>query len=301
MITPMMRRRMDVLLLDDGSPRFLDAVKFLHDLPISRMALPKSSVTLIGIVESNQSFDLLVRETILEQAKDFLAEKGLRVEAQLFLGDPAGRLVEISQELKPDLVMLGTQRRLAGGKRMLGRPAEALIGQIGQPLLLIQAPYTGLRRVFAVASGPDLCAIDFLSKFPLPARTVVQVADLLSLVPVPDSQQLSFLFGPEAFVRSRKALHDGKGSEAAASVQQAIQILNEERIEAAHLPETGDARGNIETLKKNPFDLAVVDRASLQRLTDQWTEINPRVFPLGDSSAVMIVQGNPQPCGGAIT
>jgi hypothetical protein len=173
-----------------------------------------------------------------------------------------------------------------------------LIGQIGMPLLIIQAPYTGLLRVLAVASRQDLCAVDYLSKFPLPVRAVVQVVDLLSLMPVSDSRHLSYLFGPEAFVRPRTTLHDQNGSGITPSVKQAVQMLNEEQIEAAHLPETGDAREKFETLKRYPFDLAVVDPASLHKLEAQWMEANPRAFPLGDSSAVMVVQGNPQPCGG---
>ena len=176
-----------------------------------------------------------------------------------------------------------------------------MIGQIRRPLLIIQTAYTGLRRVLAVASEPDLCAVDYLSKFPLPARAAVQVADLLSLMPISDSRHLSHLFGQDAFIQPRTVLHDQKGFGSEAPVQQAIQMLNEERIEAERLPETENARGSSEKLFTNHFDLAVVDPASLHRLEEQWMEINPRAFPLGDSSAVMVVQGNPQPCSGSST
>jgi nucleotide-binding universal stress UspA family protein len=266
MITPKMRRRMDILLVDDGSPRFLDAVRFLRDLPISRAAFPRSSVMLFGIVEPNQTFDWLIRQTFLEQAKEWLGDKGLKVETRLEIGRPLEKLVQVSRELQPDLVMLGSKSRLS-------RISETLVRRLDRSLLVVRRPYAGLRSVLAIASSEALRAVNYLSKFPLPNQAEVQVLSV-----------------------RLDSLQKTKNMILAPLEQRAVQILGRERIKASRWPNPWRIKRRAEKFERAQFDMVVLGAESLARLVDQKNNTG-KGPPFDARCAMLVVTGNREACG----
>jgi nucleotide-binding universal stress UspA family protein len=185
MITVKMRRRVDILLADDGSPSALAAIRLLKDLPISRSALPKSSITVVEVIDPLESYDAVLRAAELEQAKALLEGSPLDVKTGIKMGNPARVLVECARRQRPDLILIGARGRRAGLSLELGNVAQQVVEEVDCPVLVVRTPYHGLKQILLAVdgSGNSLKAARYLSKFPLPLQASVEVLTVLPRQP----------------------------------------------------------------------------------------------------------------------
>ena len=195
------KRRMKILLADDGSQHAQAAVRLLQDLPLP----PKSQVYVLRVFQPGQIDALRQMEQSLKHTEEQLLEGGIQAEADLVLGYPAEMIVTKAKEMQPDLVVIGAKGLRATLGILLGGVAQQVVEYACCPVLVVRAPYRGLRRVLAVTDGSanSRRAVRYLGKFPLPEKADVHLIHILPPLPQPVVVE-PYLGGRDAFV----SMHD---------------------------------------------------------------------------------------------
>jgi nucleotide-binding universal stress UspA family protein len=88
-----------------------------------------------------------VLEAVEGETKEYLAAKvsdlkrrGIaRVDSKMFLGDPAGHIVDLGREREGSLVIMSSRGRTGLGRAILGSVADRVVSSSGAPVLLVKA------------------------------------------------------------------------------------------------------------------------------------------------------------------
>jgi nucleotide-binding universal stress UspA family protein len=166
-------RLRNILLADDGSPHSRAAVELIADLPHP----PDCVVTALRIFTPLQTSEQAAMEAALMTTRNLLAEKGLNANTEFLLGYPSAKILEYADEHKPDLVVMGAK----GLRNALGIPlggvAMHLLEDGRFPVLIVRAPYKGLKKILLVVDGSSCSdvACDYMGAFPLPESAEVIV------------------------------------------------------------------------------------------------------------------------------
>jgi nucleotide-binding universal stress UspA family protein len=112
------------------------------------------------------------------------------VEAELVGGYPAEKIIEIADERSPDLVVIGAVGLGAALGINLGGVAQQVTEYAHWPVLVVRAPFAGLKRILLVADGSPSSqqSVEYLAEFPLPADVDVQVLNILPSSSSPGSR-----------------------------------------------------------------------------------------------------------------
>lgn len=167
----------NILLADDGSLHSRAAVELIAGLPHS----PDCQVTALRVFTPMQTAEQAGMEAALNVTRDFLAEKGLNVKTEFLLGYPSAKILEYADEHKPDLVVMGAK----GLRNALGIPlggvAMHLLEDGRFPVLIVRAPYKGLKKVLLVVDGSSCSdvACRYMGAFPLPQGAEVIVMNIV--------------------------------------------------------------------------------------------------------------------------
>lgn len=167
----------NILLADDGSLHSRAAVDLIADLPHP----PDCIVTALRVFTPLQTAEQDSMEAALMATRSRLAEKGLNVKTEFLLGYPSAKILEYSDEHKPDLVVMGAK----GLRNALGIPlggvAMHLLEDGRFPVLIVRAPYKGLKKVLLVVDGSSCSTVacNYLSAFPLPKSVEVMVMNVV--------------------------------------------------------------------------------------------------------------------------
>ncbi|MCX6550696.1 MAG: universal stress protein [Acidobacteria bacterium] len=119
-----------------------------HIQPLARMC--DASLVLIHVADGwvARAYDeLQLRESkeiqedraYLEQIRDDLAAKGLRVESRLAMGDPAAEIIRAAAAERADLVAMATHGHRLVKDILLGATVDKVRHELKIPVLLIQA------------------------------------------------------------------------------------------------------------------------------------------------------------------
>jgi nucleotide-binding universal stress UspA family protein len=175
-----------VLLAIDGSEHAYAAAAFLLNLP-----LPQScSIRALGVFQPRDAGNLhLLYEPLDKIEKDFQA-RGIKISTELLAGSPAEKIIETAQANPTDLIVLGAKGLRATLGILLGGVAQQVVEYSNYPVLIVRAPFSGIRRVLLVTDGSPHSqqAVEYLGQFRLPAGTdlkVLYVLPPLSLHQVP--------------------------------------------------------------------------------------------------------------------
>ncbi len=79
-------------------------------------------------------------EDYLEKVSDRLKSKGITTRFEVRVGDAAGEIIKLADELNADLVAMSTHGRSGIGRWALGSVAERVLNAGNTPLLLVRAP-----------------------------------------------------------------------------------------------------------------------------------------------------------------
>jgi nucleotide-binding universal stress UspA family protein len=172
-----------VLLGDDRSEHAQAAVSLLEDLPLP----PGTEVTVFRAFSPNQSTDLILMEDALNQTCLRLREKGLHAQPTLLLGSPAEKMVKYAEEAKPDLIILGARGLRSTLGILLGGVAQQVVEYAPCPVLVVRAPYAGLRSILLATDGSPSSgqALQFLGRLPLPSAANLWLMHVLPPQPLP--------------------------------------------------------------------------------------------------------------------
>jgi len=172
-----------ILLGDDHSEHALAAVALLEDLPFAS----GTDITIFRVVNPNQSTDLMLIEDALNQTSNRLRKKGLHAKPELLLGFPTEKFLKYAEEQMPDLIIIGAKGLRATAGILVGGVAQQVVEYAPCPVLVVRAPYNGLRGIMLVMDGSSSSwqAVHFLGRLPLPVDARLWVMHVLPPPPIP--------------------------------------------------------------------------------------------------------------------
>ena len=241
------QRRMKILLADDGSLHAQAAVKMLQELPLPR----KSRVHVVRVFPPGQSFAVGQMERNLKRTEELLLEHDLKVDAELVLGYPAEKIIETAAQTKPDLILIGAKGLRATLGILLGGVAQQVVEYATAPVLVVRAPYHGLRRVLLVTDGSKHSrrAVRYLGKFPLPEKVDLRLVHVLPPLTTPVVME-PYFGGRDAYVplydpKEEARLKAKQKREGEVLLDRTQSMLLKKGIEAIPMLVRGDAATEI--------------------------------------------------------
>jgi nucleotide-binding universal stress UspA family protein len=251
----------NILLADDGSLHSRAAVDLIADLPHP----PDCVVTALRVFTPLQTAEQDSLEAVLKATSSRLAEKGLSVKTEFLLGYPSAKILEYADEHNPDLVVMGAK----GLRNALGIPlggvAMHLLEDGRFPVLIVRAPYKGLKKILLVVDGSSCSnvACNYLGAFPIPESAEVVV---MNVVPPRVLPVIAEPFPGGVIMPSVASSVGGEDEEQRLAadmegmrvVKSAIEILAGHGIHATAQLSRGDAAETIISFaRKLPADLIV--------------------------------------------
>ena len=172
-----------ILLGDDRSEHALAAVAMLEDLPFAS----GTDITVFRAFAPTQSTDVILMEDALNQTCNRLRRKGMHAKPELVLGFPTGKFLKYAEEQKPDLIIIGAKGLRATVGILVGGVTQQVVEYAPCPVLVVRAPYNGLRSVMLVTDGSASSqqAVQFLGRLPLPVGARLWVMHVLPPPPIP--------------------------------------------------------------------------------------------------------------------
>ncbi|HZD56750.1 MAG TPA: universal stress protein [Anaerolineales bacterium] len=268
--TPTDDYKWDILLAIDGSDHSIAAIDLLRDLPLPT----GTEVTAVTVLIPRNASDHASREAILEQTKKMLAEKNIQVNTELLVGYPTEQLVEYADEQQPDLIVLGAKGLRSTLGILVGGVAQQVLEYAACPVLVVRAPYQGLKNVLLVTDGSyhSQRTTEYLSDFRLPESTQLRIMHVLPPLASPTTIATSWpidaeLFAPPPTKELEEALNEQATEEERKGqhiLERATSNLRSFGIEATSLLRRGDAATEIiEYVKSNQIDLVIAGSRGL--------------------------------------
>ncbi len=179
------RQRLSVLLADDGSQHAQAAIDLLGSLPLP----PRTRASVLRVFTPGQVDLLPAFERALEVTRQRIEQMGIPAQAEVSLGHPAEKIIEVSKERRADLILMGAKGLRATLGILLGGVAQQVAEYAEIPVLVVRAPWRGLQRVLLVTDGSPTsqAAVRYLARFPLPASVDLHVMHVLA----PEQQAVS--------------------------------------------------------------------------------------------------------------
>ncbi len=181
MFAEAVKKTMNIFLAVDGSEHSMAAIHLLSSLPITQKESPQSTVTALAVDDLRHTHHQYMLMTILEKTQEMLSAKDIQTSTGLLHGDPASELTRYADEHHPDLIVLGAKGLRSTLGILLGGVAQQVVEYANCPVLVVRAPYQGLRRVALITDGSphSQSACEYLGRFPWPAGVEVSVVHVL--------------------------------------------------------------------------------------------------------------------------
>ena len=185
MVIPKVNFPMHILLAVDGSVHFKACLAMLLDLPWP----DRSKITAISAYQADDPGSVQAYSQALEQVKAAFTGRKVEVVTRIEEGDPANLIAETSRQHNCDLIMLGALGLHATLGVMLGGVAQLVVEHTDRPVLVVRAPYLGLRRVILATNGSHNSqqAVELLGYFPLLPECRLTLLNVIPPLPLVDS------------------------------------------------------------------------------------------------------------------
>lgn len=285
-------KRWNILMADDGSQHAQSAVELIQHL-----SLPlKSRIMVLRVFNSGQISNLSEFERSLEKTKLQFLNAGIKAESDLVLGSPAEKIIETAETKKSDLIVLGAKGLRATLGILLGGVAQQVVEYAHCPVLIVRAPYQGLRRILLVTDGSvsSQNAARYLGRFPLP-KVDVRVMHVMPPLQPPVTMEpylggWNTVYVPIPIVddtaMQKKQEHKGQ-----ALLKRTCDLLQRHGIVSAPVLCRGDAATEIiEYVKSNKIDLIVAGSRGLSQFKGWWVGSVSRKLVHYSNCSVLIVK-----------
>jgi nucleotide-binding universal stress UspA family protein len=169
----------------DGSDHARAAAHLLSDLP----RLPGSVVDVLAVLTARHTPRRSALLAVLDEARTHLPRGGVQVQTKLLLGHPAEVLTQVVQNIQPDLIVVGARGQRFNWRILLGGVAQQVVEHAACPVLVVRAPYAGMRRILLAIDNSwySQRALGYLAQLPLPTGIEVHVVRVLPPLPEPAS------------------------------------------------------------------------------------------------------------------
>lgn len=238
-------------------------------------------------------------ENSLEKTKNQLLNAGIAVETNLALssGSPAEKIIEMAETKRSDLIVLGAKGLRATLGILLGGVVQQVVEYADCPVLVVRAPYQGLRRILVVTDGSlySQRAARYLSKFPLPEKVDVRVMHVmppvwepLMMEPFSEGWQTTYVPLDADEVKTLQNKQEKRGQ---ALLKRTSDLLQRNGIESTPILIRGDAATEIiEYVKSNEIDLIVAGSRGLSQFKGWWMGSVSRKLVHYSNCSVLIVK-----------
>jgi len=285
-------KRMNILMADDSSQHAQSAVELIQDLPLP----PKSRVFVLRVFTPGQISAIPDFESSLEKTKRQFLNAGIPAETDLMLGSPAEKIIEIAHNKKSNLIVLGAKGLRATLGILLGGVAQQVVEYAHGPVLIVRAPYQGLRRILFVTDGSvtSQYAACYLAKFPLPEKADVQVMHvvpppqpLLTMEPHLGGWQSIYVLPPD---NENSALQKQQERKGQALLKRTCALLQRHGVSSTPILRQGDAATEImDYVKGNKVDLIVAGSRGLGQFRSLWMgSVSRKLVHYSDCSVLIV-------------
>ena len=288
------KKRFNILLADDGSQHAQSAVELIQALPLP----PASRVLAARAFTPGQIEYLPGYERSLERTQSQLIASGFNVESVLEMGFPAEKILELAEARKPDLIVLGAKGLRATLGILLGGVAQQVVEYACCPVLVVRAPFLGLKRILLVTDGSPYSqlAARYLARFPFPPGVEIRVLHVLPPIQRPymmepyfGGWQTVYLTIPED---EQENLNETQTRAGEALLARTSGLLARHGIESTPALLRGDAATEIiEYVKNNQVDLIVAGSRGLSQFQSFWMGSVSRKLVHYAPCSVLIVKG----------
>lgn len=286
--------RLNILLADDGSQHARSAVELLRSIPLKT----DTRIFVLRVFSPGQVSYLPVFEKALLHTRTQLEEKGFKVNADLLLGSAAETLIEMAQAKKAGLIVVGAKGLRSTIGILLGGVAQQVVEYACCPVLVVRAPFQGIRRILLVTDGSPYSqgAARYLGKFPLPGNVDIRVMHVLPPVQQPimmepyfGGWQTSYAVLPgEVDDQVLLARQEKQGR---ALLTRTSNLLARHGLESASVLSRGDAATEIiDYVKSNHIDLIVAGSRGLSQLKSLWMGSVSRKLVHYSACSVLVVK-----------
>jgi len=287
------KKKLNILLADDGSQHAQAAVELLQNIPVP----PKSHIWILRAFNSSQIHLTGEFEAALERSKSQLTGKGYHVDTELKLGSAAEMILAKTETSKLDLIVLGARGLRSTASILLGGVAQQVLEYASAPLLIVRAPYQGFQKILLVTDGSpsSLSAARYMGRFPLPAKLDVRVMHVLPPIQVPimmtpqyGTWSTQYAIYPtreeEAIIRKR----DAKIGEAL--IKRTSSLLQRHGIESTPVLVRGDAATEImDYVKVEKMELIVAGSRGLGNFKSLWVgSVSRKLVHYSDCSVLIV-------------
>lgn len=295
----------NILLGVDGSEHAVAAAQLIHALPLP----PGSEVTAVAVHTPRHSSRQSLLLAALDEVQTIVQPSGVKVMAGLLHGHPAHEIVDYADVHPPALIAVGARGLRATLGILLGGVAQEIVEYARWPVLIVRAPYSGVRRILLVTDGSAYStrALEYLLQFPLPVGVDVRVMHVLPPFPRPDLPAsamsfpsrysgagipVTFSADVEAEVNRQAENEEHAGQRLLADT---VDTLKAAGLEATSLLARGDAATEIiEAARLHAIDLIVAGSRGLDAVKGWWLGSVSRKLVHYASCSVLIVRGSPE-------
>jgi nucleotide-binding universal stress UspA family protein len=289
---------MKILLAVDGSEHSHAAARLVRDLPLPAGC----QVTVVAVLMPRDASNAAALESILKDTKELLAGTATEVHTELLTGYPAEQISEYAESYIPDLIVLGAKGRRATLGILLGGVVQDIVEYAPDPVLVVRAPYDGLRRVLLVTDGSQHShrALEYLEYLPLPERTEVIAIHVLPPTPTPALIARSWPAGTEvmaplpSYETEQMIAHQAEEEERQGRelLERTLKHLEGAGISATSALLRGDGASEIlEYVRAHQIDLIVAGSRGLSQMKRLLLGSLSRKLVHYASCSVLIVKG----------
>jgi len=284
-------KRVDILLADDGSQHAQAAVRLLQDLPLPT----KTEILVCRAFDSGQIPWISNFELSLEETKEQLSGRGYGVETELQMGSASEKILEIAEECKPSLIVMGAKGLRSTVSILLGGVAQQVLEYSCCPVLIVRAPYQGLANVLLVTDGSpsSQSAAAFLGKFPLPDGAELRVMHVLHPHPLPILAEPYLGAWPTVYMGADSPQEDAEDRKQGEELlDQALVLLGRDSGQVKTILARGDAATEIiDYAGKNHVDLIVSGSRGLGQFKSMWVgSVSRKLVHYSECSVLVVKQ-----------
>lgn len=270
---------LDILLAYDGSWHAQAAVNLL-----SNLKLGSSMVTCLAVMGTQNIANHEALETSLKDAGERLEQSGVKVSTILKAGNPAATINDWAELHGVDLTVVGAKGLRATLGILLGGVAQQVVEYSKSPVLVVHAPFEGLRKVLIVVDGSIhsqrvlhcMAPPEFYGKcrFPMPDGVDLHLMHVLPPSVPPELASRAWAVGPEIMYPAParpvdwERVEKEEESEGNKIIREALTILEAGGLTATPVLLRGDAATEIlQYIKTYDIDLVVCGSRGLNPVT----------------------------------
>jgi nucleotide-binding universal stress UspA family protein len=144
---------MRILVAYDGSAHAQAAIALAEDLFKPCVLGQHCSLTAMTVLPTQYIGGHEALQRSLDEVKERLELQELPVEALIKAGNPAASINAYAEEIDANLILVGAQGLRATWGILLGGVAQQVVEYSHCPVLVVRAPYQGIKRVLLVTDG----------------------------------------------------------------------------------------------------------------------------------------------------